>query len=208
MSKIQTAAMKKQLNQSSRSGWRSARRLGAVIVMCVAAGCSSPEERLEEYSRSGETYLANGDIGRANVQFQNALKINEEHIPALLGLVDIAEQKSDFKSLFGLLHRIIRLDPENIEAQVKIGKLYLVARDETTALEHAENALAINPDDIGAITLMSAIQFKLGDNARAVELARTVLAVDPANPEAVTVIATERTLAGRSEEHTSELQSH
>jgi len=201
-----TAVMKIRPNKRSRMGWRNARRLGAVFIFCVAAaGCSSPEERLEEYSRSGAEYLADGDIGRANVQFQNALKIDEEHIPALSGLVDIAEQKGDYKSLFGLLHRVVRLDPENIEAQVKIGKLYLVARDETAALEHAENALAINPDDISAISLMAAIQFKLGDNARAIELARRVLAVDPANPEAVTVIATERTIAGEYEEALMEL---
>ncbi len=209
MSEIQMnvkPAMNRRINKKPLIGWASARQLSAVLVLCVIAGCSSPEERLEKYSRSGATYLANGDIGLANVQFQNALKIDEEHVPALSGLVDIAEQKSDYKNMFGLLHRIVRLDPENLDAHIKIGKLYLVARDETTALEHAEKALAIAPDDHDAITLMAAIRFKLGDNASAVELSRRVLAVDPANSEAVTIIVTERTAAGEYEEALAELE--
>jgi tetratricopeptide (TPR) repeat protein len=210
MSKVQqqvTAVKKRRPDLTLGVSRPIARHLGAAFIFLLAAACASPEEKLENYTSSGAAYLVDGDLGRANIQFQNALKINEEYVPALSGLVDIAEKKSDFKSMFGLLQRIVRLEPENLDAQVKLGKLYLVASDETTALEHAENALAINPNDIGAITLKAAVQLKLGDNAGAVELARRALAEDPANPEAVTVIATERTLAGEYEEALAELDN-
>ena len=179
--------------------------VGAVIFLGLAAACSSPEQRLERYSESGAQFLEEGDLGRANIQFQNALKINEEHVPALSGLVAIAEQKNDFRTMFGVLQRIIRLEPENVEAQIKIGKLYLVASDETAAIEHADKALALEPENIDATALKAAIQLKLGDNAGAVELARKVILADPANPEAVTVLATERSLAGEYEEALAEL---
>lgn len=178
---------------------------GVAFLLSATAACSSPEERMENYTESGEEFLEEGDLGRANIQFQNALKINEEYVPALSGLVDIAEQKNDFKTMYGVLQRIIRLEPENLEAQIMMGKLYLVASDETAAIEHADKALAIDPNSIDATALKSAIQLKLGDTARAVELARKVIAEDPANPEAVTVLATERTLAGEYEEALAEL---
>ncbi|MHA7871728.1 MAG: tetratricopeptide repeat protein [Hyphococcus sp.] len=174
-------------------------------MFSVAAACASPEERIENYTESGETFLEEGDLGRANIQFQNALKINEEHVPALLGLVDIAEKKNDYRNMFGLLQRVIRLDPDNLDAQVKIGKLYLVASDETAALEHADKALSLAPEDADALALKAAIQLKLGDTAGAVELANRVIEQQPANPEAVTVIATERTLAGDYEGALAEL---
>lgn len=168
----------------------------AAVFLSLAASCSSPEQRLEKYTKSGAEFLEEGDLGRANIQFQNALKINEEHVPALTGLVEIAEQKNDFQTMFGVLQRVIRLQPENVEAQVKIGKLYLVGSDETAAIEHAENALALEPNNIDATALKAAVRLKLGDTAGAVELAQKVVQEDPANPEAVTVIATERSLAG------------
>lgn len=168
----------------------------AVFAFAVTVACASPEERVEKYSKEGIEYLAQGELGKANVQFQNALKIDEEHIPSLLGMAHIVEEKQDFQGMFGLLQRIIRLDPNQLEAQVKLGKLYLIGSDETEALEYAEKALALDSENIDALSLKAAVMLKVGDNTGAVELARRVVARDPANPEAVTVLATERTRAG------------
>ena len=168
----------------------------AVSALALTAACASPEDRVEKYSSEGIEYLAQGELGKANVQFQNALKIDEEHIPSLLGMAKIVEEKQDFQGMFGLLQRIIRLDPNQLEAQVKLGKLYLIGSDETEALEHAEKALALDSENIDALTLKAAVFLKVGDSSGAVELARRVVARDPANTEAVTVLATERTRAG------------
>ena len=177
----------------------------AASALALAAACSSPEERVERFSASGVEFLEAGEIGKANVQFQNALKINEEHVPSLLGLSRIAEERQDFRSMFGLLQRVVRLDPNQIEARVNLGKIYLVGGDETSALEQAEEALAIAPDDNGAVALKAAVQLRLGDYAGAVELARRVVARDPANAEAVTVLATERMVAEDPEAALAEL---
>ena len=168
----------------------------AASAFVLTVACASPEERVEKYSDDGREYLAQGELGKANVQFQNALKIDEEHIPSLLGMAQIVEEKQDFQSMFGLLQRIIRLDPSQLEAQVKLGKLYLIGSDETTALEYAEKALELDSENIDALTLKAAVLLKVGDSAGAVELARGVVDRDPANAEAVTVLATERARAG------------
>jgi Tfp pilus assembly protein PilF len=175
----------------------SGRRLAAVSAMAflaASAACSSPEQKLEKYTKSGLQYLEEGDLGRANVQFQNALKINEEHIPALMGVADLAERKQDFQTMFGVLQTIVRLQPENVDAQVDIGKLYLIGGDEKSALEAADKALSLAADNLDAIALKAAVQLKLGDKAGAVELANKVIAADPGNAEAVAVLATERSL--------------
>ncbi len=168
----------------------------AASAFALTVACASPEERVEKYSSDGREYLAQGELGKANVQFQNALKLDEEHIPSLLGMAQIVEEKQDFQGMFGLLQRIVRLDPNQLDAQVKLGKLYLIGSDETEALEYAEKALALDSKNIDALTLKAAVLLKVGDNTGAVELARRVVARDPANPEAVTVLATERTRAG------------
>ena len=168
----------------------------AVSVLALAAACSSPEQKLERYSQNAAELLAEGDLAKAYIQYQNAIKINEEHVPSLLGLAEIAEQRQDFQAMFGFLQRIVRLDPTQVEAQVKIGKLYLIGSDETTALEQAEKALAIEPENLNAKALKAGVLMKIGDNAGAVELARDILAKDPANAEAVTVLATDYSVNG------------
>lgn len=171
----------------------------AALTLSATAACSSPAQKVEKYTASGLEYLEKGDLGRANVQFQNALKIDETHVPALVGLSKIMEQRQDYKAMFGILQRIVRLDPKNVDALVKLGKLYLIGSDEKQALDYAEKALALAPEDGNAAALKAAVLMKLDDEAGAVSLARKVLKSDPGNPEAVAVLAAARTRAKDNE---------
>lgn len=178
----------------SRRGRRAA-IVAAALLVSTAAACSSPEQKVEKYTASGQHFLEEGDLGRANIQFQNALKIDETHVPALVGLSEILEQRQDFRAMFGALQRIVRLDPENVDAIVKLGKLHLIGGDETQALEYAEKALSLKPENADAIALKAATMMRLGDEAGAVELARKARAIDPDSVEAVAVIVTARVRA-------------
>ena len=187
---------------------RSRSTLAALLVglMLTTAACSSPEQRVEKFTASGQAFLEEADYGRANVQFQNALKINEDHVPALLGVAAIAEEKKDFQNLFGILQKIIRLDPQQADAQIKIAKLYLIGGDEAAALESAEAALALVPESADALAVKAAVLLKLENTSEAVEYAKRALAIAPANSEAVAVVATERAQAGDNEAALAEIE--
>ncbi len=161
----------------------------AAATILLAAACASPEEKVARYTESGEGFLEEGLWGKANVQFRNALKIDETHVPALEGMVVVAERKNNARSMFGLLQRIVRLDPTNVPAKTKIAKMYLLAGDSTEALSIIDEALELAPEDAEAIAAKSAILYKLEDVAQAIELARKALSINPALQEAVTVIA-------------------
>ncbi|MFQ5563063.1 MAG: tetratricopeptide repeat protein [Parvularculaceae bacterium] len=167
--------------------------LVAAALVSATAACSSPEERVEKFTESGEKFLEEGEFGKANVQFLNALKIDETHVPALEGLSKLAEKRQDYQMMFGVLQRIVRLDPENTEALVTLGNIYLAGSDETSALEYADQALALEPEYAAAMALKAVVHLQLEDYATAVEFARAALETEPANAEAVTVIAVERT---------------
>lgn len=190
-----TPANSKKHSKRSLRAFRVSRLL-AVSVLAMTAACASPEQKVERYSTEASEFLAEGDLGKAYIQYQNALKIDEEHVPSLLGLADIAEKRQDFQGMFGFLQRAVRLDPNQIDAHVKLGKLYLIGSDETTALEEAEKSLAIDPDNIDAKALKAGVLMKIGDKPGAVALANEVIAVDPANAEAVTVLVTNHSVAG------------
>ncbi|MEL7014768.1 MAG: tetratricopeptide repeat protein [Pseudomonadota bacterium] len=168
------------------------RRLSALaatlLVSSALVACSSPEQRMEKFTNSGLAYLEDGDAVRAGIEFRNALTIDETHLPALQGLVDIAEQNREYQNMFGLLQRLIRLQPDNIEALVKMGNIYLLASDETEAEATAEKALAVDPDNLDAQALKASVFYKVGNRARAVEMAQSILAKEPTNRNAVSLI--------------------
>lgn len=184
---------------------RALRALAIALAASTVVACASPEQKVEKYYESGQSYLEKGELGKANIQFQNVLKIDEDHVPALLGIAKIAEHKKDFKAMYAIYQKVERLDPDNVFAHVQLGKLYLLGNDETAALEQADKALALDPNDIDAITLKAGILLRVGDDATAVELARGVLADHPANPEATVVVATSKIKGGDMEGGLAEL---
>lgn len=187
--KSRTAAQKitRPVPRKRNFGWVSA------IIFALAIGaCSSPEQKLEKYTKEGLEFLEEGKLGRANVQLQNALKINEEHVPALVGIAEIAESRSDFQAMFGILQKIARLQPDNIDAQIKLAKLHLLGSDEASALEIADLVLGLDANNADAIAVKSAVLLRLENVQEAVEFAKQALAINPTSQEAVTVLATER----------------
>jgi tetratricopeptide (TPR) repeat protein len=177
--------------------------IAALSMFSIA--CSSPEAKIEKYYASGQEFLEKGEYGKANVQFQNVLKIDETYVPALLSLAKIAEERKNLKAMFGLYQRVVRLDASNTFAHIQLGKLYLIGSDETAALESAETALKLTPDSVDAMALKSGVLLRVGDTEGAVKLARQVISAQPAHIEAATVLATERGMNGDMEGAVDEL---
>lgn len=164
----------------------------AAALALVATACSSPEQRLERYLKSGGEYLEEGRLGLANVQYQNALKIDEKNVAALTGLSKIAEKKGDYERMFGILQQISRIDPANERARLDLAKLHLLANDAKSSLEIIDKILETSPENAEALAVRSAVMFRLGNNAEAIDYANKALAIDPTSQEATAVLASER----------------
>ncbi|MEL6359705.1 MAG: tetratricopeptide repeat protein [Pseudomonadota bacterium] len=164
----------------------------SAALLLTAAACASPEQKLERYTESGQEFLAKDQLGKANIQFRNALKIKEDHVPALEGIFEIAEERSDYRAMFGILQRIIRVDPNNLRARLDLSKFYLLSGDSTEALNSVDKAIEIAPDNAEAYGVKAAIMFRLENKEEALFLANKALELDPATQEAVTVIATDK----------------
>lgn len=184
-----TAALTGKLNDRRR-GLTIPVALAALAMMSSA--CSSPQQKLERYMKSGAEYLEAGKLGLANVQFQNALKIQDDNVPALLGLAKIAERRSNYEQMFGILQRVIRVDPNNMSARLDLAKLYLLGDDTARALDEVDAVLAAEPKNAAALAAKAAVMIRVQNKSAAVELANAALAIDPTLQEAVAVLASER----------------
>lgn len=177
-------------------------RLATVLVLALSLGlvaCSSPEEKVASFAKKGQSYLQAADLVKARLEFQNALQIAPNNVPSLFGLAEIAERSSDWNRAYGLLSKVVELDPQNLAAQLKLGKLLLAAGQVDKALSVSEAASKIKPDAADVLALRSAVMFKLGDRKAAVDLANQALGHDDKQVDALVVLASDSLLGGEGD---------
>ena len=181
--------------------------IAGLLLSATLIACSSPEQRLAKYLEEGQKYFDEQDYTKSRLQFRNAYELDENNTTALAGLVAIAEQDKDYRRMFGLLQSLVRLDPENIDAIVDMGNIYLLASDEAEAQTKADRALELNPQHPGALALHASILYKLGDAQTAIQIARKAIIQDPANQNALSIIVTELGKNGNFEGAIAELDA-
>lgn len=167
-----------------------------VLALLAVVGCSSPEKAAKDYYDKGVSLLEKGELEKAKLEFRNALQIKKDMVAALYGLAKVAERQGEWQALFDLLRKVLEMDPKNLEAQVKMGRLLLSAGQLDKALEASNKCLALNKEDVSVLALRAAVLLKLDDAKGAIENANQALAKAPDYVDALVVLATERLNAG------------
>ena len=169
------------------------------FLLMVLTACASPEEKAAEFVANGEAMLEDGNLVKAKLEFRNALQINDKLVPAWYGLAQIAQQQSEWRDAYGLLQKVVNIEPEHFQAQLELARLLLVSGQVDEALTASDRLLAASPENADVLALRAAVLFKLEDVAGAVKLANEALAIDEANVDALVVLATDRLNAGEPE---------
>lgn len=174
-----------------RTGMGRAATVAALLSLSLVA-CGSPQDRAQDYYESGMEYLEEGDVAKARLEFKNALQTKEDHVPTLLALLNIEEKAGNFQQVAAILRAVTEHDPENLEAQLKFGKLLLMANQLEKAVEISESALAIDDSSADALAFKAAVFIKMEDPRSAARFANSALEIDPGNIDAIVVLAAER----------------
>ncbi len=171
-------------------------RLFVVFVSLAALlflnGCESPEEKAASYVSNGNKLLDEGKLGKARLEFRNALQLNKQLVPAWYGLARIAEEKREWKKAYALYNKVASLDNNHLQAQLMLGKLNVAGNLIEKALKNSETALKLAPDDPEAHALSASVKYQQGDIEGAIKEATTALKSDPGNITALVQMANTR----------------
>ncbi len=173
------------------------RLLLLLVTIAGLASCQSdPAATRDHYYMSGQEYLQLGKYREASIQFQNALQVDDDHLPTLLALAESREKLKDYPGAVASLGRVIESDPRNVRARLWLGRRYYLAGGHVDpglfrkAQKAAEKVLEIEPANIEAMILLGNAYAGLQDFDRSVEALERALAIEPGNLDAYIGLAT------------------
>lgn len=159
--------------------------IALVAVITVLAGCGSTQERRDSFYQKAREAISAGNTGDAQVALKNALKIDPQFAKGYALMADLHIGERSFANAFANYSRAVELDPELIDAQLGLCKLYFLQRSMDKVEEKADFILARQPKHIEAGVLKAIAQMKNGDADGA--LFRLV-ALENENPDNVDII--------------------
>jgi len=167
-----------------------------VLAAIQLAGCSSREQRAQNYYQHAMSYIEKKDFIKAQIELRNALQIKPDLLPAWRALEQVDEQAKNWRGVSVSLRKIIELDPKDIQAKIKLGRLFLLAGAIDEALKVANTAIDQEPQNTSVLALKAAVLYKLKDIDGAISTAEAALKIDPGNSEASVVLASTKFMQG------------
>jgi tetratricopeptide (TPR) repeat protein len=168
---------------------KSFKLLGVSVLALTLVACESSEEKAVKFAENAQEYLEEGEVGRARLQFENALQNDPNNIVALRGAARIAEQEERFADQLRYLQRLLNNVPGDVEALSKLARLNLLAGEPDEAMRRADQALEKEPSNVEALTVKGAAQVLQNNLEGASETLEQALAQAPDNAEIRNLLA-------------------
>ncbi|HED00461.1 MAG TPA: tetratricopeptide repeat protein [Proteobacteria bacterium] len=159
----------------------------AIIVLSLlglVVSCSSVEEKRAKFFNRGKELFEKKDYAKARVEFKNAIQVDPKFADAYywLGKAEFALQ--NVRGAFGSFSKAVELNPDHLEAQIDLARIYLLARQPDKALEKANLVLAKEGGNTKALLLKAAALGVKKDFQEALNLMEKVVADTPEKVEA------------------------
>ena len=156
--------------------------------MCSSDLCTNPEKSKAEHVAKGEAYLKDSKYQEATLEFRNALQIDDKLAAAYWGLARAFEGLERYPEMLEALRKTVTLDPNNLEARIKLGNYYLGgSRGRAEVIGEAERlakeVLAKDNNSIEGHILMGSILFAQNQKDKAFEELNHAIQIDPKRVE-------------------------
>lgn len=170
-------------------------RLIMVLPVVFVAGCGSPEQRAQGYYESGMALIAKNDDLNARMEFLKAIKYNADKVAIWKALAGI-DERTKSNSLFLDLRRIVELDPNDLDARLKLVRIMIAGGAADAALKIMDAAKEGDKPNANLHALRAIAFVKTNDGAAAFREAQKAFEIDPSNVDAVSLLASKKLVDG------------
>src|SRR5882672_7208045 len=174
---------------------RSARLLYS-LPLILLAGCGSPEERAQGFYEKGMELVAKKDDLGARVQLLSAAKYKADRVDVWRALVGVEERLKSGPSVFQDLRRVVELDPNDLDARVKLARIMVGGGASDAGLKIVESANDSGKPNAPLHALKANILLRTNDPTGAVREAQRALEIDSTNVDATMLVAAKKVADG------------
>jgi len=160
------------------------------LSSCVTAPTADDLKKAESHNKRGVSYLDNGDLNKAFVEFQEALKVNPRDKETLNFLGYISARYGKFEEAVSYYKKAIAIDPNYTDAINNLGTVYASLQKWDKAIEQFDNALKDptyrTPDR--AYSNLGFVYYEKGDYAKAEKALTASLVRNPVSARTLYVL--------------------
>src|SRR2546425_5850410 len=123
-------------------------------ILVVATACArSPEAKKARHLERGDKYFAKAQYREALIEYANVVRIDGSNIRAIRQLAVAHYQLGEIGQAFPYLVKSQEVDPGDPEVRLKLGSIYLVARQPAEARQQVAAVLGTDPKNFEALLL-------------------------------------------------------
>ncbi|SMF57075.1 Tetratricopeptide repeat-containing protein [Alteromonadaceae bacterium Bs31] len=160
-------------------------------LISILSACSRDSGNAQDFVASGDRYYAAGDIEAAALEYNNALRVDEKSVDALMGLVNVLERKKRWGRLERYLKRALEIAPDYTPAKIRLAYLHIATGRLDSAMEISQQLSASSPDELGVKLVNAAVFLQIGEREKAIEILRDVKSTNPENIDATVLLASD-----------------
>jgi tetratricopeptide (TPR) repeat protein len=168
--------------------------IGRVIVflpVAFVAACGSPEQSAQGYYESGLALIEKKDDLGARLELLKAVKYKSDKVEVWRALAGI-DERTGANSLFLDLRRIVELDPNDLDARLKLARIMVGGGAAEAALKVVDAGKEGERPSAALHALRAVILLRTNDGAGAIREAQRAFEIDPGNVDAVSLLASKK----------------
>jgi tetratricopeptide (TPR) repeat protein len=142
-------------------------------------GCQNAEEKASDRLKQGVELFKQGDYKRAQLELKSAIQADGSLAGSYYYMALLNEKDGQFKAMKENLAQAVTLEPANIDARLKFGKVLLIFNEADNALAQATEVLKIAADNLEALSLKAAALMKQKKTTEALAVIESVLQKNP-----------------------------
>ena len=171
--------------------------VGVVIMAGLLAGCGSPEQKAQDLYEKGMALIAKNDDLNARVALLTSAKYKSDRIEVWKALAGI-DERTKSSSLFVDLRRIVELDPNDLDARLKLARVMVAGGAAEPAVKILDAANEGDKPNAGLHAVRALALIGTKDPAGALREAQRAYDIDPTNIDAITLLASKKLADGDS----------
>jgi cellulose synthase operon protein C len=167
----------------------------ALLPIVLVAGCGSPEQRAQGYYESGMALIEKKDDLAARLELLKAVKYNSDKVEVWRALAGI-DERTKASSLFLDLRRVVELDPNDLNARLRLAKIMVAGGAADAALKVIDEAKEGEKPSSALHALRALALLKTNDSTGAFREAQKAYEIDPSNVDAGSLVASKKLVDG------------